>query len=152
MGNSILILLTCMGNSIRMKSTKRALGSFISVKKNDSQFKIFVNHMTILTWILNFNPFMLNAFIHPYQLDGSISNFRFLGGIFHFYSNFKRNLCKQIDENLIRRHILRCLIWFCTICQCPTKNDARLIWVKTLYIPMDYPIYISIISMDLSIL
>ena len=37
-----------------------------------------------------------------------------LGGIFYFYSNFKRNFCKQTVENLIRRRILRCLIWFCT--------------------------------------
>ena len=29
-----------------------------------------------------------------------------LGGIFHFYSNFKRNLSKQIVDNLIRRRIL----------------------------------------------
>ena len=54
-----------------------------------------------------------------------------LGGIFHFDSNFKRNFCNQTVENLIRRRILRRLIWFCTVCQCPTKRTlARLIWVK----------------------
>ena len=34
---------------------------------------------------------MPNVFPHPYQIDESISNFGLLGGIFHFYSNFKRN-------------------------------------------------------------
>ena len=37
---------------------------------------------------------------------------RLLGGIFHFYSNFKRNFCKQTMENLIRRRLLWRLIWF----------------------------------------
>ena len=29
-----------------------------------------------------------------------------LGGIFHFYSNLKRNFCKQTAENLMRRSVL----------------------------------------------
>ena len=41
--------------------------------------------------------------------------------IFHFYSNFKRNFCKPTVENLIGRRFLRHLIWFCTVCPCPTK-------------------------------
>ena len=49
-----------------------------------------------------------------------------LGGIFQFYSNFKRNFCKQTVENLIRRRILRRLIWFCTVCLCPTKRTLGL--------------------------
>ena len=32
-----------------------------------------------------------------------------LGGIFHFYSNFKRNFCKPTVENLIRRRVVHCL-------------------------------------------
>ena len=40
----------------------------------------------------------------------------FWGGIFHIYSNFKRNFCKQIVENLIRRRVLWRLIWFCIVC------------------------------------
>ena len=35
-----------------------------------------------------------------------------LGGIFHFYSNFKRNLCLQTVENLIRRRVLLACV-FC---------------------------------------
>ena len=40
-----------------------------------------------------------------------------LGGIFHFYSNFKRNFCKRTVENL------HCL-------PMSHKKDDRLIWVK----------------------
>ena len=42
--------------------------------------------------------------------------------VFHLYSNFRRNFCKQTEENLIRHRILRRLIWFCTVCWCPTKR------------------------------
>ena len=49
-----------------------------------------------------------------------------LDGIFHFYSNFKRHFCKQTVENLIRRPVLRRLIWFCTVCICPTKRTLGL--------------------------
>ena len=38
---------------------------------------------------------MSNVFSHSYQLDESISNFRVVGGIFQFYSNFNRNSCKH---------------------------------------------------------
>ena len=38
---------------------------------------------------------MPNVFSQPYQLDESISNLKQLGGIFHYYSNFKRNFCTQ---------------------------------------------------------
>ena len=48
--------------------------------------------------------------------------FGLLGVIFNFYSTFKRNFCKQTVDNLIRRRVLRRLIWFCTDWQCPTKR------------------------------
>ena len=34
------------------------------------------------------NPFMLNLFSHPYQLDKSISNFRVVGWVFSFLFKF----------------------------------------------------------------
>ena len=37
---------------------------------------------------INFNPFMLNVFSHPYQLDVSISNFI---GVFHDIVRFCPN-------------------------------------------------------------
>ena len=46
----------------------------------------------------------------------------FLGGIFPFDSNSNRTFCKQTVENLIRRCNLWRLVWFCTVCLCPTKR------------------------------
>ena len=37
---------------------------------------------------------MSNVFSHPYQLVESIFNFKAIGRIFHFYSNFKRKFCE----------------------------------------------------------
>ena len=60
-------------------------------------------------------PILIN-WMSPFPVLG------LLGGIFHFFSNFKRNFCKQTVENMIRRHTLWHLIWFCTVCRCPTKR------------------------------
>ena len=49
-----------------------------------------------------------------------------LGCIFHFYSKLNRNFCLQTMEDLIRRLVLRRLIWFCTVCPCPTKRTLGL--------------------------
>ena len=76
---------------------------------------------------LRLSPFMPNVFSHPYQLDVSISNFEFFCFfLFFFYSIFERNFYKQTVENLIRRRVLRRLIWFCTVCRCPTKRTLGL--------------------------
>ena len=53
-------------------------------------------------------------------------NLGWLDAIFHFYSNSLRNFCKQSVENLIRHRVLRRLIWFCTVCRCPTKRTLGL--------------------------
>ena len=58
--------------------------------------------------------------------------FGLLGGIFHFYSNFKRNFCKETVKNLIRRRFLRGLIWLCTVCRCPTKRTLGLYGLITI--------------------
>ena len=76
----------------------------------------------VATLNIPFNPFMLNVFSHPYQLDESISNFSVIGWYFSVLLKFIRNFCKQTVENLIRRRVLRRLIWFCTVCRCPTKR------------------------------
>ena len=44
----------------------------------------------------------------------------------YFYSNFKINFWKQTVEYLIRRRVLLCLIWFCSVCWCPTKGSLGL--------------------------
>ena len=64
-----------------------------------------------------FNPFKPYEISQSYQSDQSISVLRGDEGNFHLYSNFKRNFCKQTAENLIRRRVLRRLIWFCTACR-----------------------------------
>ena len=71
-----------------------------------------------------FNPFMLNALPHHYQMDVSISNFMVVGCF--FYSNFKISFCKQAVENLIKHQILWHMISFFTICWYPTKRQLGL--------------------------
>ena len=53
-----------------------------------------------------------------------------LGGIFHFYSNFNRTFYKQTVRTLIRRRVLRRLVWVCTFYLYPPKKDSRLICVN----------------------
>ena len=67
---------------------------------------------------------MPNVFSQSYQLHQSISVIRVVG-IFRFYSNFKRNFCKQTVENLIVAFdlVLHCL-------PMSHKEDARLVWVN----------------------
>ena len=74
----------------------------------------------------NVNPFMPNGIPLSYKLDQSITVLRLLGGIFHFYSNFVRTFWKQTVETLVRRRVLRRLIWVCTVCLCPTKKTLGL--------------------------
>ena len=56
-----------------------------------------------------------------------------LGGSFYFYSNFKSSFCKQTVENLIRCLVSRRLIWFCTVCRCPTKSTLGLYGLNELW-------------------
>ena len=52
---------------------------------------------------------------------------------FFYYLNLNRTFCKQTVETLIRRRVLRRLVWVCTICLRPTErtlNIYRLIRVN----------------------
>ena len=49
-----------------------------------------------------------------------------LGGIFQFYSNSDSTFSEQTVETLIRRRVLRRLIWVSAICLCPTKRTLGL--------------------------
>ena len=66
-------------------------------------------------------PIIIN-WTSPYPILG------LFGGIFHFYSIFKRNFCKQTVENLIRRRffcgLLSCFALFANVPQ----KVARLIY------------------------
>ena len=56
------------------------------------------------------NPFKPNEISLFYRLARPISVKELLGGIFHFYSNFKRNFLMQTVMNLIRRRVLLCAV------------------------------------------
>ena len=71
---------------------------------------------------VNLNPFMPMVFPPSINWTSQFPILGLLGGVFHFYSNFKRNFCKQTVENLIRGCVLRRLIRFCPVCPCPTKR------------------------------
>ena len=79
---------------------------------------------------ITFNPFKPNRISHFYQIDQSISVLRVVCWYFSFLFIFKRNLCKQTVENLSRRRVLRRLIRFCTVCQCPIKKTLGLNGLK----------------------
>ena len=64
---------------------------------------------------------------YSYQLDHSISVLCVVGWYFSFlYSILNRLFCKQTVNTLIRRRIMRRLIWVCTACLCPTKRTLDL--------------------------
>ena len=42
----------------------------------------------------------------------------------HFLSNLKSIFCKQLVRDLIRRRVLRSLIWFCSVCRSPIKRTS----------------------------
>ena len=86
-----------------------------AIDKFNSEWSIELTHSYRMEFrtVINLNS--------PFLFEGM------LGGIFHVYSNFKINYCEQTVENLIRRRVLRCLIWFCTVCLCPTERTLGLI-------------------------
>ena len=67
-------------------------------------------------------PTVMNGTI-PFPILG------LLGGIFHFYSNFKRTFCKRTVKNQFKTP----LIWFCTVCRCPTKKTLGLYRLKLIF-------------------
>ena len=52
------------------------------------------------------------------------------GVLFHFYSISNRYFCKQTVKTLIRRRVLRRLIWVCTVCLCPKNGTLGLYGLK----------------------
>ena len=83
--------------------------------------------------------FKLNALSYPYLYDEAIG---VLGGIFHFYSNCDRKLCKQKVETPISRRVLQRLIWVCTVSLCPTKRTLGLYGLKVSHC-LQYCIYLA---------
>ena len=52
------------------------------------------------------------------------------GVLFHFYSISNRYSCQQTVKTLIRRRVLRRLIWVCTVCLCPKNRTLGLYGLK----------------------
>ena len=63
------------------------------------------------------DPSILINWMSPFPILG-VSGVRV-----HFYSSSNRNSCRQTVKTLIRRHVVRHLIWVCTVCLCP-KNET----------------------------
>ena len=68
------------------------------------------------------NPFKQNGIYLSYQLEQSIFVLGMLGGIYHSYSNFDIAYCKQTVKTLIRRRVLRRLIWTAMFTYVPQKG------------------------------
>ena len=67
------------------------------------------------------------------SIDNHESPFSFkglLGGIFHFYSNFNRTVCKQTVETDQTPHSAATDLGLHSL-PMSYKKDARLIWVKS---------------------
>ena len=68
---------------------------------------------------------MPNGICHRYQLEQSKSVFKgcwvFLLNIL-FFQNLKITFSKQTVETLIRRRVLRRLVWVRSVCLCPTNR------------------------------
>ena len=77
---------------------------------------------------------MPNGIPHRYQLEQSVSVLRVDGWYFSFLIKFDRIFCKQKAKSLIRRRVLRRLIWFCTVCLCPIKRTLGLYGLMYQYV------------------
>ena len=73
------------------------------------------------------SPLKPNGLSNPYPSGRVYVKFRAVGWYFSFYSNFNRTFCLQKVNTLIRRRVLRRLIWVCTVCLCSIK------WTPGLY-------------------
>ena len=67
---------------------ERCFFMFIKTCKIFAEGKIFFTDVRGVS-LLPINPFKPNEISHYYQLDDSIAYFMLLGGILHFYLNFK---------------------------------------------------------------
>ena len=69
-----------------------------------------------------------------------------LGSKCQFQLNFKSTFCRRTVETLIRRRVLRRLVWVCTVCLCPTNRTLGLYGLRNspgnarLNIRLNFPI------------
>ena len=96
------------------------LRRFLNSKSVDKNFHFELS-------VARVNQLKPNGLAFPYKKDNTISNFRGAGWYFSFfYPNFDRTFYKQIEKILSRHHIMRCLIWVCTVCLCSIKSTLGL--------------------------
>ena len=72
------------------------------------------------------SPFKPNVLSYLVRCTSLFQILGVFGDSFRFYSNSNRTLCEQTVETLIRRRVLRRLIWVCAVCLCPTKRTLGL--------------------------
>ena len=115
---------------------------WVLIKKKPSRgaFNEYQQHMFSLKNkknINSFNPFMPSTDSSIFTLDKSISYIRSVSLVF-ISIMFCRNFClMQTVQTLIRQHILWCLIWVYTVCQCPFYGMLGLngfCWKKVSYL------------------
>ena len=64
----------------------------IYVSGADEDFLKGTSHRLGVLWFNSFNPFMVDVFSYPYQLDESTSNFRVAAQYFTFLFKCKKKL------------------------------------------------------------
>ena len=78
----------------------------------------------VLTHICLVDPSILINWTSPFPNLG-VSDV-----LFHLYSILNRYSCQQTVKTLIRRRILRRLIWVCIVCLCPKNGTLGLYALK----------------------
>ena len=108
-------------------------------------YNAFLHNFNILYVSHELHPLMPNGFSHYYQLYEAISNLRVVWESVQsqFYSNFNSIFCKQTVHNLIRRRVLRHLIWSYTVCRNLIKWTLGL---NGLTVKENYKMYCTIVE------
>ena len=65
------------------------------------------------------NPYMPSERYYPYLVEKNICHLRVVWCTFYFYVVFNKSCCTQTEQTLIRRRVLRRLIWVRTVYLCP---------------------------------
>ena len=95
----------------------------ISVNPTKTDHTVVSSRATGLTHLCRMEFHSLINWTSQFPFEGLLDD------SFHFSSNCDRTFCKQTVETLIRRRIVRRLVWVSTICTCPTKRTLDLNWL-----------------------
>ena len=113
---------------------KKRWGKFYTVTKPTQPFKplMHANRRTTVATVVGtaLTHYILNRFSHTIYWKSPISILGKSDYKVYIFLEKKGLNYLQTVETLIRRHILRHLIWVCTVCQLPFLWVSRLQWVK----------------------